>query len=237
MVLALIYHRGPTGEFLCVGIQLELLLGVGHVIWEGRPRSCASLFRSILKQSLQHRPTYLHPLQATDLSRFHTSSSVAAAHPYPPFLLSSLRCSYGHVSRSAILPITMSSSQAPNPKQDELSSQTGQSKSAADEPTIEEIRSWDENKLLQWIQQKLPAPLEPKDVKRFLNAVIDGSVFLRGAGDRKFFQDAGLSFVASVKLAELAKETVEKITGMKSKYSHLYHGRPMQTVSLQCRRG
>ena len=88
----------------------------------------------------------------------------------------------------------------PNPEQNELSSQ-------ANEPTTHEIRSWDKNKLLLWIQQKLSVPLEPTDAEKFLNAGIDGTVFFGGADDKKFFQDAGLSFGASFKLAELARET------------------------------
>ena len=86
----------------------------------------------------------------------------------------------------------------PNPEQNELSSQ-------ANEPTTHEIRNWDKNKLLLWIQQKLSVQLEPTDAETFLNAEIDGTVFLEGADAREFFQDAGLSFGASVELAELAR--------------------------------
>jgi hypothetical protein len=136
-----------------------------------------------------------------------------STHPYPTFLLSSLRCFSGHVSRSAIPPITMSTFLELNPKQNEQSSQGGQAKSAANELTIEGIRSWDKNKLLLWIQQKLSAPLEPKDIETFLDAAINGSVFLRGADKKEFFQRAGLSFGASFELAELARKTI----GSKSK--------------------
>ena len=107
----------------------------------------------------------------------------------------------------------------PNPEQNELSSQSGQAKSAADKRTTKNIGRLDENELLQWIQQKLSIPLKHEDGAKFLNAVIDGSVFLRGAGDKKFFQDAGLSFGASFKLAELAREI------KKSKHSLSYHER------------
>jgi hypothetical protein len=94
----------------------------------------------------------------------------------------------------------------PNPEQNGLSSQAGQTKSAANEPTTHEIRSWDKNKLLLWIQQKLSVPLEPTDAKRFLNARIDGTVLFGGAGNMGFFERAGLSFGASFKVAELAGE-------------------------------
>ena len=86
----------------------------------------------------------------------------------------------------------------PNPEQNELSSQ-------ANEPTTLEIRSWDKNTLLEWIEKTVP--LESTDKEKFLNAGIDGIVFFGGAGDMKFFQGAGLSFGASFKLAELARET------------------------------
>jgi hypothetical protein len=95
----------------------------------------------------------------------------------------------------------------PNPEQNELSFQA---KFAADEPTIEEIGSWDENKLLEWIQGKLSIPLKHEDGAKFLNAGIDGTVFFGGAGNMGFFERAGLSFGASfklAKLAELARET------------------------------
>ena len=103
----------------------------------------------------------------------------------------------------------------------ELSSQASQAKFAANEPTIEEIGLWDEEKLLQWIQWKLPIPLKNKDAEKFLNAEIDGQVFSKHVGDRDFFISAGFSIGVSDKLAELAKETI----GRKSKYFLLYHGR------------
>ena len=82
------------------------------------------------------------------------------------------------------------------------------------EPTIQEIRTWKAKKLLEWIQQKLSIPLEPDDEKEFLNARIDGEAFLASAGSREF-REAGLSFVASLKLTELAGNAISK----KSKYS------------------
>ena len=96
------------------------------------------------------------------------------------------------------------------------SSQGRKAESAANEPTTQEIESWDKNKLLLWIQQKLSTPLEPKDAEKVVKAVINGSVFLKGAGDRKFFQSAGLTFGASVELAELARKAI----GSKSRCCH-----------------
>jgi len=65
-----------------------------------------------------------------------------------------------------------------------------------------------------------------------LNAAINGTVFFGGADDKKFFQDAGLSFGASFELAELAEKTLSR----KSKYSLLVIDLT-QTVSLECHRG
>ena len=99
----------------------------------------------------------------------------------------------------------MDAVQEPNPEQNELSSQAGQAKSATNEPITHDIKSWDENKLLEWIQQKLPTPLEPADAQKILELPINGSIFLQGAGDWKFFDYAGFSFSPGVQLAELAK--------------------------------
>jgi hypothetical protein len=109
-----------------------------------------------------------------------------------------------------------------------LSSQAGQANFAANEPTKEEIRGWDENEVVQWIQPKLS--LKPKDVRKFIKAEINGRVFLRRAGDTNFFKEVGFSFGVSDDLAELAAET----TGKKS--TPLYIMDIIQTTSLQCHR-
>ena len=103
---------------------------------------------------------------------------------------------------------TMSVSRGPNSTQDELSSRFDQAMFATNEPTVDEIRSWSKDELLKWIQQQLPIPLELEDAEKCLNARINGHVFLKGAGDKQFFRDAGLSFGASVQLARLAKDII-----------------------------
>ena len=115
----------------------------------------------------------------------------------------------------------MGTSAGPTHKQDESSSQPVQAMSATNEPTIQMIKSWNAKQLLDWIQQNLPVPLDNEDKELFLKAKIKGSVFLEGAGDRGFFQSAGLSFGASFKLARLAKDTM----GRKSKWLRLHHTR------------
>ena len=103
--------------------------------------------------------------------------------------------------------------------QNKLSSQAGQAESAAKEHTFQEIKSWDKDTLVPWLEQKLSTTLEPTDAEKILEAGISGSVFLRGAGNKEFFKSAGLSFGVSVELAELAKEIKT------SKHYLSYHGR------------
>ena len=108
---------------------------------------------------------------------------------------------------------TMSASGEPNSTQDELSSRFDQAMSATNEPTVDEIRSWDGDKLLGWIKQKSSTLRKVENEEKFLSADIKRHVFLKGAGDRQFFRDAGLSFGASVELAELAKNLAEVVKG------------------------
>jgi len=115
----------------------------------------------------------------------------------------------------------MSAFPEPNPKQNNLGSQAGQAMPAANEPTAQEIRTWNKNKLLEWVQRKLPSPLEPEDAEAFLKARMNGDAFLYLAGDRATFQENGFSVGGSVQLASLAGE----IIGRKSKNCPLYHGR------------
>jgi hypothetical protein len=81
---------------------------------------------------------------------------------------------------------------------------------ATKEPTIDEIRSWNEGRLLAWFQQILSKPLKQKYEKKLLNAEIDGEIFLNHAGDSEFFVRAGLSLGASDRLAQLAKDSIRR---------------------------
>jgi hypothetical protein len=71
-------------------------------------------------------------------------------------------------------------------------------------PTIQKIKRWRATELVEWIQRVLDPPLDPDDAEKITQTQIDGRVFLKGAGDLEFFMRAGLSFGASVNLAELA---------------------------------
>ena len=88
-------------------------------------------------------------------------------------------------------------------------------------PTIEDIERWDATKLAKWIQQVLDPPLYPDDAEKIIDAEIYGRVFLKGAGDRNFFQAAGLSFGTRVKLSELAKGFTS--TAIRVSYYLSYH--------------
>jgi hypothetical protein len=75
------------------------------------------------------------------------------------------------------------------------------------EPTIEEIRKWNEDELLMQIQQKRPGLLRDRNLEKFKEAFIDGDTFLDHASDVEFFeakchQPIGIS----ARLAKLARE-------------------------------
>src|SRR5438552_18538300 len=86
--------------------------------------------------------------------------------------------------------IIMSTLPDPDPKQTDRSSQVGQAEPTINEPTIQEIRTWKAKKLLEWIQQKVSVPLEDDDAEKFLNARINGGVFLEVTGSSEFFREA-----------------------------------------------
>ena len=75
------------------------------------------------------------------------------------------------------------------------------------EPTTEEIKQWDEDELLGWIQQKRPKLLKGDDFKKLKDARIDGTTFLKHAGDVGFFENkCKLPIGTSERLADLAGE-------------------------------
>ena len=65
-----------------------------------------------------------------------------------------------------------------------------QANPATNDPTIQEIRNWDDEELLQWIQKKKPRLLGNGYLqKKFKQAYITGDVFLDHANDVCFFED------------------------------------------------
>ena len=81
-------------------------------------------------------------------------------------------------------------------------------------PTVEEIKSWDEDELLRHIQEKAPKLLKGDKLEKFKNAYIDGVLFLKHAGDKNYYrEDHDLPRGTSERLADLASE----IAGMAQK--------------------
>ena len=74
-------------------------------------------------------------------------------------------------------------------------------------PTMEEVKEWNKDKLLKWIQQERPKLLDDDDVEKFEAAKISGDVFLTLAGDVGFFRSqCNLPPGPSKGLANLAEE-------------------------------
>ena len=117
-------------------------------------------------------------------------------------------------------PTIMSTSAEQNSKQSEPNSQSSQAISATNETSIQEIRGFGDNELLQWIQQKEPTLVRGENVEKFKAEHITGRAFLKHAGDVDFYKmKCKLPPVLSDDLADLASE----IIGWKSKYYRLHH--------------
>jgi hypothetical protein len=76
-------------------------------------------------------------------------------------------------------------------------------------PTVEQMKDWDTDELLQWIQKKKPNLLSSRNLERFIAAEILGEGFLWAAGDVDSFMKAGLSLGVSEVLASLGDEVKE----------------------------
>jgi hypothetical protein len=92
-------------------------------------------------------------------------------------------------------------------------------------PTIEEIKEWDEDDLLEWIQQKRPKLLKDDDLRKLKAARISGQVFLICASNVGFFKNrCNLPIGTSYELADLAMEVAggetagRETAGIKSKF-------------------
>ena len=70
-----------------------------------------------------------------------------------------------------------------------------------------EVKEWDNDQLLNWIQEFRLKLLRGQNIENFKAAEISGEVFLMLAGDVDFFErKCHLPFGPSRGLAELAKE-------------------------------
>jgi len=86
--------------------------------------------------------------------------------------------------------------------------------------TIDEIKGYDVNELLGWVEKNLPNALTRKQRDKFKDADINGTTFLEHAGDRKFFHEGcKLPIGTSERLAKLAAE----IAPIKSKFTIFIH--------------
>jgi hypothetical protein len=75
------------------------------------------------------------------------------------------------------------------------------------EPTIEVIKNWDADELLEWIQQNRPKLLKGDKLEKFKAEDISGDVLVDHAGDVKFFKNkCKLPIGTSERLADLASE-------------------------------
>jgi hypothetical protein len=71
-------------------------------------------------------------------------------------------------------------------------------------PSVDKMKSWDPQRVLDWIQARYPNILHENDPIRFNIEHICGRAFLRGK--YQFFRDCGLSPGASLALEDVADE-------------------------------
>jgi len=77
-------------------------------------------------------------------------------------------------------------------------------------PTVEQIKEWDVDKLLDWIKEYRPNLVKVGQLEKLKAADISGDVFLNHASDMRFFKnECGLTAGASDRLANLASEFAE----------------------------
>jgi hypothetical protein len=78
------------------------------------------------------------------------------------------------------------------------------------ESTTQKMEGWNKDRLLNWIQDKRPGQLEGDSLEIFKKAAIPGLIFLKHAGDKKYFrEECGLPLGPSEVLADLASEIIE----------------------------
>ena len=90
-----------------------------------------------------------------------------------------------------------------------------------EKPTTEQVKKWDEDKLIDWIKEYRPNLVKVGQLEKLKAEYISGEIFLNHAGDVRFFKnECGLTAGASDWLANLAREFAEaggETAGMKSK--------------------
>src|SRR5271163_1389437 len=97
----------------------------------------------------------------------------------------------------------MTDSVEPESEQTELSTQD-----LPTIPTVQEMKTWDKEKVLRWIQQRDPNILEGDNLNTFIESKICGSAFL--ASSVKFYsRECGLPPGPSLALGDLVNEVKE----------------------------
>jgi hypothetical protein len=105
-------------------------------------------------------------------------------------------------------------------------------------PTIEEVKEWNRDKLLEWIQRKRPGLLEDDNLETFKNAFICGNVFVKHGCDVGFFRNGcNLPIGISHKLMDLVVEiTGGETAGMvqKGKTQDISAGKSTDLLTFCC---
>jgi len=81
------------------------------------------------------------------------------------------------------------------------------------EPTVEQMKRWKEDQLLQWIIEKRKETLDDGKIQKLKEAEITGEMFWTYAGDMHYFKnECNLPNSISVMLANLSGEFKERVT-------------------------
>jgi len=92
-------------------------------------------------------------------------------------------------------------------------------------PTAEQVKEWNEDKLLDWINKKLPKPLKDDTIKKFKKAEISGRAFLTLAGNVEFFKNEfNLPIGPSLALADLAREAAGTVPHLEKDVASMLEG-------------
>jgi hypothetical protein len=75
-------------------------------------------------------------------------------------------------------------------------------------PTVQEMQTWNTERVLQWIRQRDPNILDEDDLDNFKKARIAGRAFLRF--NIEFFKNCNLPLAVAVALEDLAGEVINK---------------------------
>ena len=103
------------------------------------------------------------------------------------------------------------------------------------EPTVEQMKRWKEDQLLQWIIEKRKETLDDGKIQKLKEAEITGEMFWTYAGDMHYFKnECNLPNSISVMLANLSGEFKERVTaGIKSKFTIFIHAHYKLTTSQE----